>query len=111
MDQATLYSPVDGWLNDLGGLIPGINITPANNTVHVMNSDMIKTVFIIPQSDLLLFKDTREVSLEFAGIPDKLIGTAKLVPFGKDGTFKVYAVLIATTGLLPSMKGEVSLVD
>lgn len=111
MDQSTLVSPVAGIVTDIGGLIPGIMITPANNTVRILALESIRVTFTIRQEDLTGFASPMKVVATFPGSTKEYKGSTQTPYIGKDGSFQMTITPEATDGLLVGMKGEATIVE
>lgn len=109
MDQAVLLSPVAGFVMDMGGLVPGIYITPASATVKIADMTTLHIHCDIPQKDLPMLEKFTSAVAEFPGFSKKYTGTVAPVVFGKDGIFSCTMKLDDSVGLLPGMVGKVIL--
>lgn len=109
LDQVSIFSPVTGFISDLDGLIPGLYITPANNTITVIDTDSIRVQFEIKQSDLPVFASSQKVTITTAGLDKVYSGQTSLQKVGKEGVFTIFVDPEDKTGLIVGMEGEVSL--
>ena len=109
LDQVSVYSPVNGFVADFGGLTPGLYITPANNTIIVIDADSLSAHFTVKQDDLKMFSEPQKVTVTVSGTDKVYSGLTELLKIGKDGSFTVRVSPEDKTGLLVGMEGEVSL--
>lgn len=107
LDQADLICPVDGVITDDGGLRVGLNVTPAGNSVKVLDLDSLKFEFEISQNDLEKFISPRKIFVSFfKGSKDDIEAETIPVTIGSKGKFKVYAKLPKSEKILPGLEGE-----
>jgi multidrug efflux pump subunit AcrA (membrane-fusion protein) len=106
MNQADIFSPVNGIVIDLSGLVAGINITPASNPVTILDLDSLVFALEVPQEELFQFATERNMKMTFPGIQNTYIGTQRLPTSGKNGKFILPVTLQDSTGLYPGMKGQ-----
>ncbi len=106
LDQADLVSPIDGVIQESDNLLPGLNITPANATVKIIDPKALTFNFAISQKELHDFKDGRGVVIKFEGIKESLKTKTELIHAGEKGQFNVVAKIPPSTGLISGMIGE-----
>lgn len=109
LDQASLYSPVNGVIADLGELVPGLYITPSSNPVKIINSESFALSFSIQQKQLSVFQTPQKVRVDIESVEKKYDGNTVAPIMGKNGMFDVAVPLIATPDILMGMKGTVIL--
>ncbi len=107
-DQADLISPVTGTIIDMGGLVVGLNVTPASNPVKVIDEKSIKFSFSAKQLDIKEFKE-KKVKVTIFGEEEPRTGVTVYPVFGKDGEFTIDVTFEDITGLIPGMKGELTI--
>lgn len=105
MDQADLSCPVNGAIVDLGGLVSGLNVTPASNPVTVVNRDALRFVFTIGQDDLPHFRVPINVIIRVPAVKEEMNGETVVPTMGRNSQFDVYVPLPASPELLSGMKG------
>lgn len=108
LDQADLVSPVNGTVVDIEGLRPGLYVTPSNSPIKIIDSEMFRTRFDIPQDQLGEFLNSRRVKVKLPGIGKEYFGNTIPAFNGIEGTITIYANLEDTSGLINGLKGEVS---
>lgn len=109
MDQADLLSPVAGTILSTEGLVPGLHVTPASNPVKIIDSGSLRFEFTVTQSELYRFLLPTEIIVVIHSAEKEVIGTT-IPPFtGRNGTFTISAGLNDSAGLIPGMKGKISL--
>lgn len=107
LDQANLICPVDGAIIDDGGLRIGLNVTPAGNTVKVIDFDSLKFEFEISQNDLEKFLSPQKVTISFfKGTKDDVEAETQIPNQGMKGKFKISVKLPISDKILPGMEGE-----
>lgn len=108
MDQADLVSPATGILIDMGGLVPGINITPASASVKILVTSPLYFHFEVPQKDLVIIAKSRTMRLTVTGLDKKYTLNPTLPAYGKQGVFACRTVITDPTDLKPGMTGKAS---
>lgn len=106
MDQADMYSPVEGIVIDTQGLVVGLNITPASNPVKILDLRSLLFAIDVPQEELFQFATERTMKMSFDGIKETFTGKQKLPTYGKNGKFTLPITIENPSGLYPGMKGQ-----
>lgn len=105
LDQADLFSPVDGIVLDDSGIVPGLYVTPAGSSVEIIDTSSYYFEFEIEQKDVPDFIAPKKCKIEIIGVKDKFEG--ETLPILSDG--KSFIVMVKPSkpdGLLLGMKGE-----
>lgn len=107
LDQADLFSPVDGIIMDDSGITVGQYVTPAGSAIRIIDMGSFYFEFEIEQKDIPEFKDTRKCKINIPGVSGEIEGeTGKAASDGKK--FSVRVSLPASDELLIGMEGTVS---
>lgn len=110
LDQTDLISPVGGLVVDNGGLRVGLNVTPAGNSIEVLDRDSLKFEFAISQNDLEKFLTPQKVLISFfKGAKDDVEAETIVPILGQSGKFKISAKLPNSDFILPGLEGEASI--
>lgn len=109
LDQADLFSPIDGIILECDNLLSGLNVTPASSAVKLLDPNTLVFNFSVPQKDLHDWKDGRDVAIKFEGIKEVLKIKTEPIHFGENGKFAVTAKIPPSEGLVPGMVGEVKM--
>ncbi len=110
MDQTDLISPIEGIVLDNGGLRVGLNITPANSPVKILDLDSLKFEFEITQNEIEKFLKLRKVLISFfKGAKDDVEAETNPPTQGTKGKFKIAAKLPKSDLILPGLEGEATL--
>jgi multidrug resistance efflux pump len=110
LDQADLVSPIEGIIFESDNLLPGLNVTPANASIKLLDPLSLSFCFTIPQKDLPDFKNGREVKIKFDGVKEQLRIKTETITYGEAGKFTVIAKIPTQKGLIPGMVGEAQVV-
>lgn len=105
LDQADLFSPVEGIVIDDSQLVAGIYITPSSNPVKILEPASYFFAIEIKQEDLPLFIDSRPSEVRFPETSRVIIGTTRPIVPSEKG-FWVEIELQEKTGLILGLKGE-----
>lgn len=106
LDQIDLVSPIDGVILESENLLPGLNVTPANAAVRLLDPASLVFTFSISQKEVHEFRDGRKIRVKFEGIREVLEATTEAVHHGENGKFEVTCKIPPSVGLLPGMIGE-----
>lgn len=109
MDQADLICPTNGVVIDTGGLVIGLNVTPASNPVKVVDRDVLRFEVTVDQEDLGQFTKPVAVSIHIPGMKKEYKGTTVVPSMGKNGQFNLVIMLEDSFDLTPGMKGTAKL--
>ena len=109
LDQADLFSPVDGIILDDNSIVPGIYVTPAGSLVRIIDTSSFYFEIGTDQKDIELFKEEKTVKVKIEGFtPNEIEG--KISPVFSDGkSFFVKIPLNNIQGLLLGMNGEIKI--
>lgn len=116
LDQAQLLSPVDGVVTDLGGCVPGVNVTPSANPVTIMDASSIRFRIGVDQESVSQFMRERGMEVVIPGNGGSRRGRSLLpIPGSYSNTngvtFLVDIRLENSDGLLPGMVGDARFSD
>lgn len=109
LDQADLFSPVEGVIVAADNLAAGIYVSPANSAVKILDTNSLVFTFLISQEQVEFFTKSREVKIGFKGKKDKLSTKTNPFFFGANGKFEVICPLLKDETLLAGMTGEAKL--
>jgi len=105
LDQADLFSPVDGTILEDNGLVPGLYVTPAGGAIRIVDSSSYFFEIELEQKDLPYFMETRKCKVEIAGVKEKI--TAESKPVFSDGKkFLVQIPLPDSKEILLGLNGK-----
>jgi len=105
LDQADLFSPVDGIVLDDSGIVPGVNVTPAGGSIRIVDSSSYFFEIELEQKDVPYFIDAKKCKIDLAGVKEKIAAESK--PVLSDGKrFLVQIPLPASQGLLLGLNGK-----
>lgn len=107
LDQASLFSPVNGVITDIGGLATGLNVTGASNPVSVVDLDQLRFEFTIKQDDVSDFMKPQEATVHIGGVKKEVKGKTQVPFMGKNGVFTILVILEKHEGVMPGMTGLV----
>lgn len=108
LDQADLFSPVEGIVMDDSGIVTGLNVTPANSSIKIIDTSSFYFEFEIDQKDIPNFIESKKCKVNIEGVKEIIEG--ETLPVFSDGKkFIVKIKLSKTEGLLVGMKGSVSI--
>lgn len=116
LDQAQLLSPVDGVATDLGGCVPGVNVTPSANPISVLDSSSLRFRIAVDQESISQFIRERSMDVVIPGTGDSRRGRS-LIPVpgsynnANEVTFFAEIRLENSDGLLPGMVGDARFTD
>ncbi len=105
LDQADLFSPVDGIIVDDGSLAPGLYVTPASSTIKIIDSSSYYFEIEIEQKDISDFLEPKKCKLEIVGIKKEISGESKNI-FSDGKKFLVKIPVTYTPGILLGLKGK-----
>lgn len=107
LDQINLISPVSGLVMDDGGLVSGLNVTPAGNGVKIIPQNGLYFEFEVPQDRLKFLKSANKalVTIEHSEWEAKLQPPIQ----GKGGKFRLRANLNHSSEILVGLKGQITL--
>ena len=87
LDQADLYSPVNGIIKSAGGVRPGLNITPASNAFVIIDMDSLVYRIKVNEKEVVKFMDRPKLPIP-----------------SSPGYFWVEVEIADKTNLLPGME-------
>jgi len=108
LDQAELFSPVDGVVVDDSNLVTGLYITPASNPIKIVDNASYFFEFEIDQKDISFFEISQKAEVKIEGTDKVYIGNTVPIFSSKDGKFKVEIKLDDFSGLLFGLLGQVN---
>lgn len=116
LDQAQLLCPIEGVVTDLGGCVPGVNVTPSANPILVLDTSSTRFRIGVDQDSISQFFTERTTDVVIAGIGDPHRGRSLLpIPGSYNNTngvtFLIDVRLENSDGLLLGMSGEARLAD
>jgi len=109
LDQTDLFSPVNGSIVDMEGIIPKLYVTPSSNPIRIIDASSIRFLGLIEQHQLRPLLNPQKASVSFPGFDRTISGLSLPVVNGKDGRFEVIVRLDDTSGLIPGLRGEAKL--
>lgn len=109
LDQADLFSPVEGIILDDSDLVPGIYLTPSSNPIKVLDKSSYYFEAEISQEDALNFLETKQCNINIFGIGKTFLGNSKPIISSIDGRFKVEIPIAEFPGLLLGLEGELTI--
>ncbi len=108
LDQADLFSPIEGIIIDDSNLTPGIYITPSSNPICVLETASFYFGIEIEQSELGKFITPRLMEIRIPGLERTYSGNPKPIISSPDGKLKVEIELKDSSGLILGLEGEAS---
>lgn len=108
LDQADLFSPVDGIILDDSGITPGLYVTPAGGSIRIVDSSSYFFEIELEQKDISDFSESKKCNLEITSIKEKI--TAESKPIFSDGKGFLVQIPISDPSILLGMKGEVKFI-
>ena len=106
LDQVNLFSPVDGVVIDDSGIVPGLFIAPAGNSIKIVDTSSYFFEVEIEQKDVADFLQPKKAEIKIDGIKESIKGDSKIV--ASDGKRFGVKIPIPSPSILMGMKGEVS---
>lgn len=106
LDQADLFSPVDGVIVESENLVAGLNVTPANSAVKILDLNLLNFVFQLNQDQLEKFFTPVKIKIKFNKPKIELEAESSPVCFGENGKFEVMAKIDKPSNLIPGLSGE-----
>jgi len=106
LDQADLFSPIEGVIIDDSSLVAGIYITPSSNPIKVLDVSSYFFEFQIEQKDLPNFSSPKPAKIDFVGIKKTFSGISNPIIPQENGKFKVEVKLETSEGLILGIIGK-----
>lgn len=103
LDQANLYSPVNGVVIDDGGNRPGLYITPASNSYRILDSDSLRFRIEIEIDDFASFSTEQPVTIT---IGDRQMTAKSVIPVFDGKKYFVDFIFTDPSGILPGQLGS-----
>lgn len=104
LDQADLFSPVDGVVVDDSGIVPGLYVTPAGGSVKILDINSYWFEISVSQDNTHDFISPRKCKISIDGA--KTIQGVECSPVFSDGkNFLVQTRIGFFEGILPGMEG------
>lgn len=107
LDQADLFSPVDGIILDDSGITPGLFVTPAGGSIRIVDCSSYFFEIELEQKDISDFSEAKKCNLEIISLKEKI--TAESKPVFSDGKKFLVRIPISNPSILLGMKGKVSI--
>lgn len=116
LDQIKLTSPIDGIVLDVGGCVPGLNITPSGNGFTLVDTASLLVRINVSQDHISQFENEHLIAITIPGLGKNINGRSKVATPGllgkdKNAPFIIEVVLDDKTGLLPGMNIEGKIAD
>src|SRR3990167_677742 len=103
LDQADLFSPVDGIILDDSGIVPGLYATPASSSIKIMDLSSYYFEFEVRQKEVSDFIKPKKCKIGIEGVKEKI--EADTLPVFSDGKkFTVRTTIPQTENILLGMK-------
>lgn len=106
LDQASLFSPIEGVIVEADGLIPGLNVTPSNAVIKILDTNSLYFTFEITQKELERFTSSLEIKVKLTYIDLDIKAKSNPVIFGENGKFEVTIPLPSNELIIPGLHGE-----
>lgn len=106
LDQADLFSPVEGIIIDDSDLVAGIYLTPSSNPIKVLETNSYFFEVEIDQKDLSPFLISKPMNIMFEGIDKMYQGNTKPIIPSADGKLKVEITFQDVSGLIFGLEGK-----
>jgi len=106
LDQADLFSPVDGIVTDDNGIVPGLYVTPASSSIKIIDTSSYYFEFEIKQKVVSDFTESKKCKIKIEGVKEQIEGETTTV-FSDGKKFIVRAKLTEPKGVLLGMKAVV----
>lgn len=106
LDQADLFSPLEGIIIDDSDLVTGIYLTPSSNPIKVLETSSYYFEFGIEQESLAHFLNEVPMTVKIIGIEKTYLGKSKAIIPSPDGKLKVEVKLDDVSGLIFGLEGE-----
>lgn len=107
LDQADLFSPVDGIIMDDNGIVPGLYVTPASSSIKIIDTGSYYFEFEVEQKEVSDFIKSKTCKVGIDGVKEKI--EADTLPVFSDGKkFTVRVNISSDEGIMLGMKGSVS---
>lgn len=109
MDQADLFSPINGVIIDDSCLVPGIYTTPSSNPLKILDTSSYYFEFEIEQKEIGDFLVSKPVEIEFAGVEKTFPGATKPIIPSECGKIIIEVKLDSFEGLFLGMAGKIKI--
>jgi len=108
LDQADLFSPVDGTILDDSSLSPGVYLTPSSSPIVILDAQGYFFEITIEEADLIYFLNPKTIMIEVQGLQKTLEGQTSpaILPIGETGKFAIRVALGSAPGLFYGLKAE-----
>ena len=107
LDQADLFSPVDGTILDDSGIVPGLYVTPANSSVKIIDTSSYYFEIEIEQKDIPDFTESKKCEIVISGLKEKILAESRpVLPDGK--RFLINIPITNTQGIFLGLNGKAS---
>lgn len=105
LDQADLFSPVEGIVIDDSNITPGLYVTPSSNPFKILETASLYFEIKIDQEEILAFVNPRHGEVRLPAINKTLAADSRPF-FSSEKDFFVRLDLSDKQGLFLSLKGE-----
>ena len=110
LDQADLFSPVDGLIMDDSNIVPGLYITPAGAAVKIIDISSYCFEIEIKQKEIPVFEKSQKTKIKLEGIKKEIAGNSS--PVYSDGkAFFIKIPITDSQGILPGLTGSATIPD
>ena len=109
LDQADIFSPVEGVVIEDSDLVPGLYITPSSNPIKIIDNKSFYFEISIEQDEINKFLTPSPVQIRINGINKTVTGNTKPIISSIDGKFSIEVDLPDSSGLFFGLEGEASL--
>ncbi len=106
LDQADLFSPVEGIIIDDSDLVAGIYITPASSPIKVLDISSYFFEIEIEQKDFQKFSKSQSMKIKIPGINKVFSGNSKPIISSPDLKLRVGIEIKDAEGLIIGLEGE-----
>lgn len=105
LDQADLFSPVEGVILDDSNLVAGLYITPSSNPFKIAEFASFCFKIEVKQEEVIFFANPKQAEVEILGLGKRAAGSTSPV-FSDGERFYLKIDLSDKQGLLLGMKGQ-----
>jgi multidrug resistance efflux pump len=105
LDQADLFSPVDGIIIEDSGIVPGLYVTPASGSIKIIDTSSYYFEFEIDQKNIHDFAKPRKCKVEIEVIKGTIDAETGQV-FSDGKKFCLRIPITSSDGYLLGMKGK-----
>jgi multidrug resistance efflux pump len=106
LDQADLFSPVDGIILDDSGIVPGLYVTPANSSIKIIDTGSYYVEVEVEEKEIKNFVEPKDSSVKIGALDLSL--KSRTSPIFSDGKKYYTKIPISDSGLLLGLSAEVT---